>query len=402
MQVVSVDELVTQKILPFDLYNENGERIFSAGEILTPGKLLQLRYISVIYKEDEEESEVTEDDVDLEDLPEDEADYDDQTYIEEEEDSEIADEESEPADEESEFEDEESEFEDEESEFEDEDLIESEIKIVKPETKIKEKPIKSKEIKKDKDKKESRPFEDIINDSSCIRPKIQRDIKAVYVKAVETILENDPETKTKLYLEARDRIVDEIIPMVDEVFYRSQLKMLGPFDQSHGINVTILSTILGYKLKLSNSSIRDVALGAMLHDIGKTKIPQEIFLKQTPSVKDTKLIHLHPQIGYKILIKEMNLPEYIAKVALEHHERNDGSGYPYGISGDSISLLSQIVMVCDVYDTLTSNKGFIKVKNSKEALRAMLEKGSKWFIPDVLYTFIHMSNYNDLSPVEDI
>ena len=91
----------------------------------------------------------------------------------------------------------------------------------------------------------------------------------------------------------------------------------------------------------------------------------------------------------------MNVKEKIAKVALEHHERNDGTGFPYGKSGDFISKESQIISVCNYFDNLTYNKTQYKVYNAKEALRIMLEMGSKNFAIDVLYSFIYMYNYDD-------
>ena len=348
MKIISVDELITQKILPFDLYNEDGEKIFNAGEVLTPGKLLQLRYISVLYREefvDEDEEEFAEES---------------EEYID------------------------------------DEDFEEDKTEKKRPSSRIKEdydSPVKTKE---EKQRSLETEFE---NEICCIPVKIQKDIKSTYKKAMDASLKEGVIPNSTLYVDARDRIVDEIMPMMDDVLYKSQLKVYGDYDYSHGVNVSIFSTALAYKLKFNDTQIRDIALAAMLHDVGKTRIPKDILDKNPLSVKETKLVQLHPQIGYKIIKKEMGLPDHIAKVALEHHERNDGSGYPYGISGDWISIPSQIIIVCDVYDALTSNRGHIRVKNAKEAMKAMMEIGSKWFMPNILYTFIHMSSYNDTTPL---
>lgn len=344
MKIVSVDELITQKILPFDLYNDDGDKIFNAGEVLTPGKLLQLRYISVLYRQ--------------------------------------------------EFEDEE-EFE-EEPEIYDEDSEEYETGRERPGNRAEDEDYNYTRTKEEKQRDLETEFE---NEICCIPVKIQKDIKNTYKKALDTNTQEGAIPNSVLYVDARDRIVDEVLPMIDEVVYKSQLKVYGDYDYSHGVNVSIFSTALAYKLKFNDTQIREIALAAMLHDIGKTRIPKEILDKNQLSVKETKLVQLHPQIGYKIIKKEMGLPDHIAKVALEHHERNDGSGYPYGISGDWISIPSQIIMVCDVYDALTSNRGHVKVKNAKEAMKVMMELGSKWFMPNVLYTFIHMSNYNDTTPL---
>lgn len=84
----------------------------------------------------------------------------------------------------------------------------------------------------------------------------------------------------------------------------------------------------------------------------------------------------------------MELPENIAKVALEHHETTDASGYPMGKSGDSLSNESRLVAVCNYFDNITSNRTHHKVKNTKEALRVMLEIGTKTFRRLLYCTYI--------------
>ena len=107
-------------------------------------------------------------------------------------------------------------------------------------------------------------------------------------------------------------------------------------------------------------------------------------------------------MGYKILKYEMGLPEDICLVALEHHENNDGSGYPFKLSGEQISKLTRVVGLCSFFDDLTSNRTVHKVKNTKEALRIMLEVGTKKFFPELLYQFVNMFNYNDLESYDEM
>jgi putative nucleotidyltransferase with HDIG domain len=317
LKIVTVEELITQKILAFDLYNENRDKIMCAGEFLTPGKLLQLHHISTLYRK---------------------------------QDPDISQENSENKTENNNS------------------------------STINEKNIKKIET---------------VN----IAPKSQRDIKTLFSDALNEAVKKESKKTTNLCLEARDRIVEQVLPMVDDLVYKSQLQIQGDYNYSHGINVSMMSTALANRLGYDETMVRDIALGAMLHDIGKSRIPQEIFEKKLPTNKETKIIQMHTIVGYKILKEEMGLAEHIAKIALEHHEKNDGSGYPYGISGELISPATQIVMVCDMYDNLTAKKSQIVVKNPKEAVKVLMEIGSKWFSPDVLYSFVYMSNYNDLTPI---
>jgi len=346
LQLISVDELVNHKVLPFDIYNEKGKVIFGAGEILTPGKILQLKYIPALYIEDvEEDAEIAEDDA-LEILE----DEDDELFIEDDEDLD------------------EYENEDEEEKEKQEKLNPAEARFFKES----QKPVISEEVKL----------------------KISDKYKIIMDKFIEEGAE-DP----SICIEVRDNIVDDIIPEVNKILYKSQLKIYGDYYYAHGVNVSMLSSVLAHKLKLSTQAVKDITLAAMLHDIGKIKIPQSILKKSSHTAKELKLLQLHPRLGYNIIKNELQLSESIARVALQHHERADGSGYPFGISGNFISLETHIVSICNVYDELTSGRGEVKVKNSKEAIKHILDLGTKYFKSDVLYTFVHMTNFNDFAPI---
>lgn len=317
MKTVTVEELISQKILAFDLYNENGERIMCVGEFLTPGKLLQLHHFSTLYRKDNNENNIS--------------------------------------------------------------PTENKTKENKTSTIVEKASIKAELLDK------------------TAKPK--KDIKTLFKNVIEEAVNKESKNTANLCLEVRDRILEEVLPIVDNIVYKSQLQIHDDYNHSHGINVSMMSIALASKLGYDETFIRDIALGAMLHDIGKTRIPSEILEKNVPTKKETEIIRMHTIIGYKIIKDEMGLPEHIAKVALEHHERNDGSGYPYGISGELISIPAQVIMLCDMYDNLTSKKSQIVVKNPKEAVKVLMEIGSKWFSPDILYSFVYMSNYNDLTPI---
>jgi len=330
LQVISVDDLINYKTLPFDIFNEKGKRLFMAGETLTPGRILQLKYMPVLYINEKAEN------------------------------IEILDEES--------------------------DSLDTE-KVLEDENEEIQKIYQSFDIKNQYE-----------NETSVIPVHTQKTIKSRYKNILDSFNKEgikDP----SICFDVRDRIIEEVLPEVDNILYKSQLQLYGDYSYSHGINVAMLSTVLADKLKVGENLIQEITLAAMLHDIGKARLPKQILEKTALSPSETKLIQLHPRLGYKIITEELGLSENIAKVALQHHERGDGSGYPYGLSGNKITYESHIVMVCNIYDDLTSGKGLIKVRNSKEAIKILLEIGSKWFRTDVLYTFVHMTNYNDNSVI---
>ena len=180
----------------------------------------------------------------------------------------------------------------------------------------------------------------------------------------------------------------------------SQIRFLGEYELCHPLNVAIISGLIAQKLDFSTMAIDQVILAALLHDIGKLKInltdSQALITMNEDEVKE------HTVIGYKLIKEKFELPEEIAKVALEHHENNDGSGYPQGLSSDYISEFSQIINVANYYDNLAFNRTHTIIMNNKEALRTMLEVGTKRFSAKMLYTFIHMFNYDDSKDFNDM
>lgn len=373
MQLVSVNELADQKIFSVDLYNEDGEKLFSAGEIITPGKLMQLRSLDAVYsKVDGEEEKKTlksagenTDDLSIqekenkpsdtlktgtkkqESLPE--AEEEDETFSKDEFSTE---------------------------EDDDDDVSDNVLEI---------------EI-------DEQLFNKQINLYSIITPENQIKMKKSFKRAMNDFKRKTSVKKVDLFLKTRDLILETIIPVLDTMIYKSQLKIIGEYDDIHGLNVAIMAAALTIKMKMTESEVNDIVLAALLHDIGKTRIDESILKKTNLSTQDVNLLNLHTQIGYKILHKDFHLSEPICKVALEHHENNDGSGYPYGISGDLIGLPSQIVNICNFYDNLTSERLNYPVKNTKDALKIILEIGSRNFLSGILYTFINMTNYNDSRP----
>ena len=369
MQLVSINELADQKIFSIDLYNEDGEKLFSAVEIITPGKLMQLRSLDAVYSkvdgEDEKEN-VKSDAGNTDNLP---FQKKDDKSLESKKQEEVleADEEEDETFSKDEFSTEED---------DDDDVSDNVLEI---------------EI-------DEQLFNKQINLYSIITPENQIKMKKSFKRAMNDFKRKTSVKKVYLFLKTRDLILETIIPVLDTMIYKSQLKIIGDYDDIHGLNVAIMAAALTIKMKMTESEVNDIVLAALLHDIGKTRIDESILKKTNLSTQDVNLLNLHTQIGYKILHKDFHLSEPICKVALEHHENNDGSGYPYGISGDLIGLPSQIVNICNFYDNLTSERLNYPVKNTKDALKIILEIGSKNFLSGILYTFINMTNYNDSRP----
>lgn len=141
----------------------------------------------------------------------------------------------------------------------------------------------------------------------------------------------------------------------------------------HCLNVTVLSLILAKALGIHDSdAMRDIAQGALLHDIGKALIPSQVLLKDedlTPA--EAKLLCMHPGYGLKILQPVEDLPRPVREIILFHHEMLDGSGYPKGLKGDAISQAVRIVAIANAYDNLCNQRLAKRSRTPSEALSFM-------------------------------
>ncbi len=136
----------------------------------------------------------------------------------------------------------------------------------------------------------------------------------------------------------------------------------------HSINVSLLSVMLAKAMGVKN--LREIALGAFFHDIGKLMIPAEILKKPGKLTNEEfEIVRRHPDMGW-LLTKEFGFPKNSTEIIRQHHERPDGSGYPFGLSGDQIPLHTKIVMTADILDAMTSRRPY---KPEKTILSAMNE-----------------------------
>lgn len=122
----------------------------------------------------------------------------------------------------------------------------------------------------------------------------------------------------------------------------------------HSMNVSLICNIFARWLRMTEDEIRLATVCGLFHDIGKTKIPDNI-IKKPGKLTDAEylLVKTHPKEGYRIL-QSTSLDPEVLNAALMHHERCDGSGYPFGLKGDKISKYAKMVSIADVYDAMTS------------------------------------------------
>lgn len=179
-----------------------------------------------------------------------------------------------------------------------------------------------------------------------------------------------------------------VIPIV-------QLKRHDDFTFTHSLNVAVIALFIGKFLGLGREDLVQLGLGALLHDLGKLKVPPEILRKpSTLSEDEWRIIREHPLVAKNLLDAQRALGDLVKFVPLEHHERLDGSGYPLRLGAEAIHLFSRIVAVADVYEALTSQRPYRKPMPVAEVVEYLMGNAGYRLDEQVVRAFVaHLSPY---------
>ncbi|MFZ5967113.1 MAG: HD-GYP domain-containing protein [Bacillota bacterium] len=181
-------------------------------------------------------------------------------------------------------------------------------------------------------------------------------------------------------------IVDELVISKDVMVSLVDLKSRNSFLFSHSVNVAILSLVLGVSMGLNKNELNDLALGALLHDVGMISVPQEIVDKGLNlNESEWSIYRQHTRKGYEYLGQLVNMDAHVKIIALEHHEQMDGKGYPLGLRDVQIHKLSKIVAVTDAYDLLTSSNPMV---SPSEALEYIMGNCGSKFDLEIVKNFL--------------
>lgn len=157
------------------------------------------------------------------------------------------------------------------------------------------------------------------------------------------------------------KLIDEIASQPNIIVSLQDIGSTRDETLLHCVNTAVYGLILANRVGLSEISQRDLAQGLLLHDIGKIALDQDILYKKGDlTAEEFAHIRQHPQLGYEILKKDPLLTEATRRVALQHHERLDGSGYAFGAKGNELNILTRIAAIVDVYEALTVNRCYRK------------------------------------------
>lgn len=173
------------------------------------------------------------------------------------------------------------------------------------------------------------------------------------------------------------RIADSAVRNQNALLWFSSLKARDDYTAQHSMHVCMLAVAFAAHLALDDRRIAALGLGALLHDIGKLRVPLAI-LNKPGRLTEAEMMEIrrHPQHGIDILSDQPDMDPISLDVVLNHHERLDGSGYPRGIDGDEISQYSRILAICDVYDALTSDRVYHRGRTPADAIAIMRDEAA--------------------------
>lgn len=184
-------------------------------------------------------------------------------------------------------------------------------------------------------------------------------------------------------------MVDSIIRNPDAMQWLTNLRKRDEYTAIHSMNVCIFALTFGRYLGLGDAELNELGIGALLHDIGKMRMPLEILNKKGRlSDKEYDIVRQHARHGYEILQQTPGLPPSALEVAYSHHERKKGNGYPRGLTNDQIPLFVKMVAIVDIYDAITSDRAYRPGMSTLDALKNMFEWREHELDSDLVESFI--------------
>lgn len=239
-------------------------------------------------------------------------------------------------------------------------------------------------------------IEDDISKDIEVANVISEDLRQRTVAAVKNVFMHTKDDNKDAFEKSLEQsrqlvgdIVNEIIENKTLMVNMIDLKLLNDYTFYHSVNVAVLCIVMGVALQYSYRQLYNLGMGALLHDEGKMLIPQDILNKPGKLTDDEfEIIKTHPKAGYEFLLKTAVLPSLSYTLVLQHHERFDGSGYPYGLQGQAIHKDSRLLAVADVYDALISDRPYRKALPPSEAMEFIMGGSSTLFDPEIVRVFI--------------
>ena len=224
--------------------------------------------------------------------------------------------------------------------------------------------------------------------------KVNYNKKVSFIKEnINNFIANDKDLDVDQLLDETLTLFGQNVTTISMFDMLHNMRQIDDSTYAHCLNVALICRLIGKWIDMPEQDMNTLTLCGLLHDIGKSKIPNNIINKPGKLTDaEYKKIQKHPVIGYN-LIKELNIDQRVKRAVLLHHERFNGSGYPFGFVSDDIDDFSSIVAIADVYDAMTANRCYRDGLCPFEVIAMFESEGLTKFNPKYILTFLeHIAN----------
>lgn len=216
-------------------------------------------------------------------------------------------------------------------------------------------------------------------------------LKQETMKSLSSIMKNTgmlDKNNTKQCLAMLDELIDYVLELGDVNKSLYDIKTHDNYTFLHCIDTALMCTFLGLSCNMTKESIREVTIGGLLHDLGKIKVSSTIINKNGPLTdEEFEEMKKHPIYGKELLEDNINIPHSSIVGIEQHHEKVNGKGYPYGLTGNEISKYGKIICICDVYDAVSSDRSYRNKFNPSDAYELILAGCGSSFDSSIVKSF---------------
>ena len=186
-----------------------------------------------------------------------------------------------------------------------------------------------------------------------------------------------------------EAMIDSILRNPAALIWLREMKQRDNYAYQHALGCSIWAASFGRHLGLERDELRVLALGGLMCDVGKTRLPRWLLEKNEPYTRQDHLdARAHVQHGLDILAQNPGLPAPVSEIVATHHERHDGNGYPKGLAGTAIPMFGRIMGIVDSYDAMTSNRPHAPARSPHEAINELYRQRGSQFQPELVEHFI--------------
>ncbi|MCR4907637.1 MAG: HD-GYP domain-containing protein [Lachnospiraceae bacterium] len=206
------------------------------------------------------------------------------------------------------------------------------------------------------------------------RVQLNEDVKARVGEGIQYLFSN---TESDGFLEATTNVSSELMKVIEDndavAVDISMLKVSDEYTFKHSVDVATMAMIIGKNFGLNRNEIREIGIAGLLHDVGKSKIPNEVLNKPGRlDEEEFSVMKKHSLFGYQILKEKNDFSDGIKCGVLQHHEKINGKGYPLGVDGKKIHKYAKIISVADVYDALVTERPYKSGFSRQEAIEMIM------------------------------